>query len=75
MSESDPEKLLPCQECGGYGGWTDSLLPDGTGPYEVCWCCDNKGEITPERRGLWLTVKRMEAKENREYEASKQPTN
>jgi len=56
-------KLISCPECGGSGGETEAILEDGTGPWWNCWLCKGEGEILPSRRGIWLTVKRLEKKE------------
>ena len=35
-----------CPACHGYGGKTDVILDDGTGPWEPCGFCDSHGKIT-----------------------------
>jgi hypothetical protein len=49
-----------CQECHGYGGHTEAVLDDGTGPWEPCWACGGTGTMTPAQVGAWLFVKRYE---------------
>ena len=55
--ESMPRKLV-CQDCHGYGGRTEAVLDDGTGPYYECGWCEGTGYVTPHRRGLWLRCAR-----------------
>ena len=63
MERAQFMKLISCPECGGYGGETEVILDDGTGPWWDCWLCEGEGVILPARRGIWLTVKRLEKKE------------
>ncbi len=54
---SMPRKLL-CQECGGAGGWEETISYELGGPWEGCGWCEGTGFVTPHRRGLWLQCKR-----------------
>ena len=57
--EAMPKKLS-CQECHGYGGETEVVLDDGTGPYYECGWCEGTGFVTPHVRGQWLKYKKEE---------------
>ena len=52
---------LPCQDCGGRGGYVEVII-DGTGPFYECGWCLGTGKTTRWLRGLWLKFKRDEAK-------------
>ena len=60
--ESMPRKLV-CQECRGWGGETEVVLDDGSGPWLECGFCEGTGLVTPWMRGFWL---RWKAEEKRE---------
>ena len=51
---------LTCQECRGDGGWKETILDDGSGPWFGCGYCEGTGRITPWLRGMWLKFKRQE---------------
>jgi hypothetical protein len=38
-------KYFPCPICHGKGGEIDVVCDDGTGPYDECYYCDDKGMI------------------------------
>ena len=59
----DKPKTRTCQLCGGFGGEIDVILDDGTGPWEECWACGGKGEMTGAQINIYLYVKRMEKNE------------
>jgi hypothetical protein len=50
---------LPCQDCGGRGGYTEVICELG-GPFYVCGFCHGTGRTTRHLRGLWLRWKRSE---------------
>lgn len=45
-----------CQECRGEGGKTESILEDGSGPWEVCGWCEGTGLVTKWTAGEWLRM-------------------
>lgn len=44
MCESDPDRLAPCPECGGDGGFEEA----GSGRWSVCSFCDGTGNVETE---------------------------
>ncbi len=50
---------LTCQECGGHGGYTESVLDYGEGPFFECCFCEGTGLVTRWMRGQWLRWKRL----------------
>ncbi len=49
---------LPCQECGGEGGYVEAVIDYGRGPWQDCGWCEGTGKVTRWVRGLWLQMKR-----------------
>jgi hypothetical protein len=56
---------LPCQECGGMGGYTEVIDRELGGPWYDCGFCEGTGRTTRHLRGLWLRWKQAEAKAKR----------
>lgn len=51
---------LPCQDCGGRGGYEETIDPWLGGPWYDCGFCEGTGLTTHHLRGLWLRWKRDE---------------
>lgn len=51
---------LVCQECGGRGGWTETISLELGGPWYECGWCLGLGYVTPHIRGIWLNMKKEE---------------
>ena len=60
--EAMPRKLI-CQDCRGEGGYTESIMEDGSGPSYDCGWCEGTGLVTPWRRAEWLRFRREEKRE------------
>lgn len=41
--------FIPCENCGGEGGWADEGL---RGYWDVCPCCEGTGEVPSSEREL-----------------------
>ena len=52
------KKRFTCQECGGRGEIVDDVI-DGYSIFVHCGFCDGTGDITAERRGIWLNYKKQ----------------
>ena len=50
---------LPCQECGGRGGY-EEVICEGRGPWYECGFCLGTGKTTRWLRGAWLRMRRIE---------------
>ena len=44
-----------CPSCHGYGGETERILDDGTGPFQECGFCQGTGVIT-DRHHFYVTL-------------------
>lgn len=58
-------KLYTCQCCHGYGGETEAILDDGSGPWTECWACKGKGQVTGPERAMYLGVMSGVARERK----------
>lgn len=60
FSEDSPNRLAPCPECGGDGGFEEA----GSGKWAVCTFCDGTGEVETEAaEGLRDLEERCDAEE------------
>jgi len=51
---------VPCQDCGGSGGYEETIDPWLGGPWYDCGFCEGTGKTTRWLKGLWLRWKRDE---------------
>jgi len=51
---------VPCQDCGGRGGYTETIDPWIGGPHYDCGWCEGTGRTTKHLRGLWLRWRKQE---------------
>ena len=56
---------LPCQDCGGAGGYTETIDPWLGGPWVPCGWCEGTGLVTRWLRGLYLRVMKAEKARSR----------
>ena len=60
---------LPCQDCGGAGGYKETIDPWLGGPWYECGFCYGTGKTTRWLRGQWLRWKRDEKRSSGRREA------
>ena len=54
----DP-KLYTCQECEGYGGYTEVIIYEtGQGPWVPCGWCNGTGEVDGPTKARWLNYRK-----------------
>jgi hypothetical protein len=50
------KKIFECPDCHGGGGYTDVILPDGSGPHYTCEICNGYGSINIFKKVCFLLL-------------------